>query len=139
MKRISVFAPVGTLDHQTSLVNAVTSFAAAGYHVDLYAVRNRRFSQPVFASPNVRIRYMPWTFDAEREPRMLVTVMFVFWVLAMLWRRHHVIYAGGIRGLFAAYVYSLFRRTHLVNYQMELYSFCVFGTLTLAPSHCLRC
>lgn len=121
MKRISVFAAVGTLDHQTSLLNAITSFADAGYQVDVYAVRNRRFSQPVFASPNIRVRYMPWTFDAEREPRMLVTVMFISWILATFWRRHRIIYAGGIRGLFAAYFYSLFRRTRIINYQMELY------------------
>ena len=121
VKRISVFAPVGTLDHQTSLLNAITSFAEAGYRVDVYAVRNRRFATPVFHSANVRMRYMPWTFDAEREPRMMVTVMFVAWILAMLWRRHPIIYAGGIRGLFAAYFYSLFRRTHIINYQMELY------------------
>jgi len=121
MKRISVFAAVGTLDHQTSLLNAISSFAEAGYRVDVYAVRNRRFSQPEFASPNVRMRYMPWTFDAEREPRMLVTVMFITWILATFWRRHRIIYAGGIRGLFAAYFYSLFRTTRIINYQMELY------------------
>ena len=121
MKRISVFAAVGTLDHQTSLLNAISSFAEAGYRVDVYAVRNRRFSQPEFPSPNVRMHYMPWTFDAEREPRMLVTVMFITWILATFWRRHRIIYAGGIRGLFAAYFYSLFRTTRIINYQMELY------------------
>lgn len=121
MKRISVFAPLGTLDHQTSLINAIASFAAAGYQVEVYAVRNRRFAQPTFASPHVHVRYMPWTFDAEREPRTLVTALFTLWILAGVWRSHRLIYAGGIRALITAYAYSLFRRTRYLNYQMELY------------------
>jgi glycosyltransferase involved in cell wall biosynthesis len=121
MKRISVFAPLGALDHQTSIINAVTTFARAGYHVDVYAVRNRRFAEPAFNSPNVRVHFMPWSFDSGREPRTLVTLLFTIWLLATFWRRHHVIYAGGIRALIAAYVYSLFRRTQYINYQMELY------------------
>lgn len=121
MKRVSVFAPVGTLDHQTSILNAVRCFAAAGYKVDVFAVRNRRYPKPVFESDAVRMRYMPWTFDAEREPRTMVTLIFTAWILLTFWRSHAVIYAGGIRGLIAAYVYSIFRRTRIVNYQMELY------------------
>ena len=121
MKRISVFAPLGTLDHQTSLINAIASFAAAGYLVDVYAVRNRRFAKPAFASSNVRVRFMPWSFDSEREPRALITLLFTIWILTTFWRSHHVIYAGGIRALIAAYAYSLFRRTRYINYQMELY------------------
>ncbi len=121
MKRVSVFAPMGTLDHQTGILNAVRCFAAAGYTVDVLAVRNRRFPAPTFVSPAVRILYMPWTFDAEREPRALATLLFTAWVLLGFTRARPLIFAGGIRGLLAAYAYSLFRRTRIVNYQTELY------------------
>lgn len=121
MKRISVFAPLGTLDHQTSLINAIDALAKDGYLVNLYAVRNRRYATPAFSSTNVRVHFMPWTFDSGRESRTLVTFAFTFWILSTFWRSHPVIYAGGIRALIAAYVYSLFRRTKYINYQMELY------------------
>ena len=121
MKRISVFAPLGALDHQTSLINAIAAFDAAGFVVDVYAVRNRRFPAPTFPSSNVRVHFMPWAFDVEHEPRTLSTLLFTLWILGAFWRSHRVIYAGGIRGLIAAYMYSLFRRTRYINYQMELY------------------
>lgn len=121
MKRISVFAPMGTLDHQTGILNAVRCFADAGYEVDVLTVRNRRFPAPTFGSPAVRIRYMPWIFDAEREPRALATLLFTAWVLLGFTRAHPLIFAGGIRGLLAAYAYSLLRRTRILNYQTELY------------------
>lgn len=121
MKRISVFAPMGTLDHQTGILNAVRCFASAGYAVEVLAVRNRRYPEPAFESGAVRLRYMPFAFDSEREPRVLVTLLFSLWVVLTLSRRHPAIFAGGIRGLVAAYLYSLFRRTRIVNYQAELY------------------
>lgn len=121
VKRISVFAPLGALDHQTGILNAVNCYAAAGYEVDVLTVRNVKFPAPAFAAPNVRVRYMPWTFDSEREPRTLVTLLFSLWVLLVVWRSHPLIFAGGIRGLLAAYAYSLFRNARIVNYQTELY------------------
>ncbi|MCD6672188.1 MAG: hypothetical protein LT106_04980 [Burkholderiaceae bacterium] len=121
MKRVSVFAPMGTLDHQTGILNAVRCFAAAGYAVDVLTVRNRCFPAPTFASLAVRVRYMPWFFNAKREPRTLATLLFTAWVLLGFTRTHPLIFAGGIRGLLAAYAYSLFRRTRIVNYQTELY------------------
>lgn len=121
MKRVSVFAPLGTLDHQTGIMNAIDSFAMAGYDVEVYAVRNRRFPEPKFRVPAVRVRYFPWRFNSLREPRALVTLLFSVWILLSFWRSHPLIFAGGIRGLFAAYFYSLFRRTRFVNYQTELY------------------
>jgi hypothetical protein len=120
-KQVSVFAPVGTLDHQTSILNAVRCFAAAGYQVDVYTVHNRQYPRPAFESPAVRVRYLPWTFNAEREPRTLVTLLFTAWILLTFWRIRPVIYAGGVRGLIAAYAYAIFRRVRIVNYQMELY------------------
>lgn len=121
MKRISVFAPMGTLDHQTGILNAVNSFAAAGYEVEVLTVRNRRFEAARFDSPRVRVRVMPIHFDSDREPRALVTLLFLGWVLLTFWRPHPLIFAGGIRGLLAAYGYSLLRRCTIVNYQTELY------------------
>lgn len=121
MKRISVFAPMGTLDHQTGILNAVSSFAAAGYEVEILTVRNRRFETVRFDSPRVRVRTMPIQFDSDREPRALVTLLFLGWVLLAFWRSHPLVFAGGIRGLLAAYGYALLRRCAIVNYQTELY------------------
>ena len=121
MKRIAVFAPMGTLDHQTGILNAVHSFALAGYDVEVLTIRNRRFEEVHFDSPRVRVRNMPIHFDSDREPRALVTLLFVLWVVLSVWRSHSLVFAGGIRGLLAAYGYSLLRRCKIVNYQTELY------------------
>jgi hypothetical protein len=65
---------------------------------------------------------MPVAFDSDREPRTLVTVMFLGWVILLgLWRRRPLVFAGGIRGLVAAYGYSWLQRCEFVNYQTELY------------------
>lgn len=121
MKRISVFAPMGTLDHQTGILNAANSFAAAGYEVEVLTVRNRHYDEVRFDSPRVRVRTMPIRFDSEREPRSLATLGFLAWVLLTFWRSHRLVFAGGIRGLFAAYGYSMLRRCEIINYQNELY------------------
>lgn len=120
-KRIAVFAPMGTLYHQTGILNAVRCFAEAGYEVEIFTIRNRSFPTPSFSSESVAVRYMPWTFDSAREPRVLVTVLFALWMGFSIWRTRPIIFAGGVRGLIAAYVYSLFRRTRVINYQAELY------------------
>jgi glycosyltransferase involved in cell wall biosynthesis len=112
---------LGTLDHQTGILNAINSFASAGYQVEVLAVRNLYHGEPKFESPAIRLRFMPWTFSSEREPRSLVTILFTLWVVCTFWRSHPLIFAGGIRGLVAAYCYSLLRRTRVINYQTELY------------------
>lgn len=112
---------MGTLDHQTGILNAANSFAAAGYEVEVLTVRNRRFEEVRFESPRIRVRAMPIHFDSDREPRALVTLLFLGWVLLAFWRSHPLVFAGGIRGLLAAYGYALFRRCSIVNYQTELY------------------
>jgi glycosyltransferase involved in cell wall biosynthesis len=121
MKEVTVFAPMGTLDHQTGILNAIRCYASAGYDVEVLAVRNRRFPMPCFDSPRVRVRFMPLQFDSDREPRTLVTLMFSAWALVSFWRRRRLIFAGGIRGLLAAYLYSGIRRCEYINYQTELY------------------
>jgi glycosyltransferase involved in cell wall biosynthesis len=120
-KRISVFAPMGTVDHQTGILNAARGFAEAGYAVDFYTVRNRRYTLPAFAAPGVRVHVLPVAFDSEPEPRWVVTLLFALWVLALFWRPQRLVFAGGVRGLFAAWLLSLVRRVDIVNYQTELY------------------
>ena len=133
LRRISVFAPMGTVDHQTGILNATRCFVAAGYTVDFYTVRNRRYTLPQFDSPQVRLHVMPVSFDSEPEPRWLVTLLFAAWVLAMFWRPQRLIFAGGIRGLFAAWVLAIFRRVQIVNYQTELYIGAKLNTRAAGP------
>lgn len=121
MKEVTVFAPMGTLDHQTGVLNAIHCYAAAGYEVEVMTVRNRRYPVPRFDSPRVHLRFLPLEFEADREPRALVTVLFGAWALLSRRRRRRLIFAGGIRGLLAAYLYSRFRRCDVINYQTELY------------------
>jgi glycosyltransferase involved in cell wall biosynthesis len=121
MKEVTVFAPMGTLDHQTGILNAIHCYASAGYDVEVLTVRNRRFPSPRFDSPRVRVRFMPLQFDSDREPRTLVTLLFSVWALVNRRPRRRLIFAGGIRGLVAAYLYSRFRRCEYINYQTELY------------------
>ncbi len=126
-RRISVYAPMGTLDHQTGILNAVHCFAAAGYAVDVYTVRNRRYAPTRFAEAQVQLHWMPVSFDAEPEPRWTVTLLFTLWVMVLaLFRPPRLVFAGGIRGLFAAWAVSLlplsiWRHMAYVNYQTELY------------------
>jgi glycosyltransferase involved in cell wall biosynthesis len=112
---------MGTVDHQTGILNAARGFAQAGYNVDFYTVRNRRYTLPQWDLPNVRMHVMPVAFNSEPEPRWVVTLLFAAWVLAMFWRPQQLVFAGGIRGLFAAWLLSFVRRTTIVNYQTELY------------------
>jgi glycosyltransferase involved in cell wall biosynthesis len=121
-KRVTVYAPMGTLDHQTGILNAVRSFAAAGWAVEVMTVRNRRYTPTRFAESNVGVRWMPVSFDAEPEPRWAVTILFVLWAC---WRAllhpPRLVFAGGIRGLFAAGFVARLRRVAYINYQTELY------------------
>jgi hypothetical protein len=112
---------MGTVDHQTGILNAARGFARAGYAVDFYTVRNRRYTLPRWDEPNIHVHVMPVSFDAEPEPRWAVTLLFAAWVLAMFWRPQRLVFAGGIRGLFAAWLLSNVRRVAIVNYQTELY------------------
>ena len=84
-------------------------------------MRNKRHALPRFESPNVRLHVMPVAFDAEPEPRWVVTLLFAAWVLVMVWRPQRLVFAGGIRGLFAAWLLSWVRPVTIVNYQTELY------------------
>jgi hypothetical protein len=122
VERIAVYAPMGTLDHQTGILNAVRCFAVAGYEVDVYTVRNKRYTPTQFSEANVRLHWMPVSFDAEPEPRWTVTLLFMAWVAWLaLFKPPRLVFAGGIRGLFAAWAVSLLRRTVYINYQTELY------------------
>jgi glycosyltransferase involved in cell wall biosynthesis len=121
VKRVAVFAPMGTVDHQTGILNAARAFADAGYAVDFWTVRNRRYDLPSFASPNVRLRVLPKSFDAEPEPRWAVTLWFAAWMLLTFRRPPRLVFAGGIRGLFAAWLLQRTRKVEVVNYQTELY------------------
>lgn len=121
MKRVSVFAPMGAVDHQTGILSATLAFAQAGYRVDFYTVRNRRYPLPTFEHPNVQMHVMPVAFDSEREPRWVVTLLFATWMLVMFWRPQRLVFAGGIRGLVAAWLYTRIRRADVINYQTELY------------------
>ena len=121
-RRVAVFAPMGTVDHQTGILNAARAFAEAGWEVDFFTVRNRLYPLPRFDAPNVRLHVMPVVrFASEPEPRWAATLAFTLWMLARLPRPPRLVFAGGIRGLFAAWVLSMVRRTTILNYQTELY------------------
>jgi len=122
-QRVTVYAPMGTLDHQTGILNAIRCFAAAGFEVDVMTVRNRRYTPTQFTEPNVKLHWMPLaTFDSEPEPRWAATLLFVVWAAwRALWNPPRLVFAGGIRGLLAAWSVSLLRRMAYINYQTELY------------------
>lgn len=122
-RQVTVYAPMGTLDHQTGILNAARCFAAAGFQVEVMTVRNRRYMPTRFDEAAIRVRWMPLaTFDSEPEPRWAATLLFTAWAL---WRAllspPRLVFAGGIRGLLAAWTVSLVRRVPYVNYQTELY------------------
>jgi glycosyltransferase involved in cell wall biosynthesis len=122
MKRIAVFVPVGTFDHQTGVINAIKCFALHGYKVDVFTVRNKLYPKVNIDSPNVHITYMPFSYKAQRESRILITLVFLLWIFVSGSRFNYpLVFAAGIRGLFSAYVYSLFRPVQIINYQTELY------------------
>lgn len=120
-KRIAVLAPMGTLDQQPGVLRAADSFADAGYVVDVFTVRNEYYPRPEFTHRSIHLHLMPLRMNRQREPRTLVTLVFAFWVLLRLRGPYEVIYAAGVRGLFAAYILHLLRGARVVNYQIELY------------------
>jgi glycosyltransferase involved in cell wall biosynthesis len=123
MKKIAVFAPVGTIDHQTGIINAINSFAKNDYVVDVFTVRNTYYPEPRFDFQNIKVYYMPFSYKSRHESRILVTILFLLWIVAAHSRDlYPLVFAGGVRGLFAAYIYSLFHPTvEIINYQTELY------------------
>jgi hypothetical protein len=122
MKQIAIFAPLGRLDQQPGIINAVKCFSMSGYQVDVFAVRNTYYPEAKFDDPNVRVRYFPISYSKPQESRILVTFIFTIWMLfRSLREKHNLIFAGGIRGLISAYIYSLFNATRIINYQTELY------------------
>jgi glycosyltransferase involved in cell wall biosynthesis len=122
VKKIAVFAPMGTLDTQTGILNAAECFAASGYAVDVFTVRNKLYPEPQFSHENITVKFFPFSYSAQRESRSLVTLFFTAWmILTSVLHRHTAIFAGGVRGLISAYFYSFFRPIPIVNYQTELY------------------
>lgn len=122
LKEVAVFAPMGTLDTQTGILNAAECFAASGYTVTVFTVRNKLYSEPQFSHENITVKFFPLTYSAQRESRVLVTLAFTLWmILTSFLHRHIAIFAGGVRGLISAYFYSFFRPIPIVNYQTELY------------------
>jgi|GEM_PF-6251263 len=120
-RRVAILAPMGSVDHQPGIMHAAEAFADAGYSVDLFLVRNLCYAEPRFKSPRIRVHLMPWTFDVAREPRWIATVAFALWLPWITQSNYVAVFAGGIRGLFAAWFLSLFRRCRIINLQLELY------------------
>jgi hypothetical protein len=122
MKKIAVFAPLGTLDTQTGILNATKCFAESGYYVEVFTVRNKAYSEPCFSNDGIKLYYMPFTYESQRESRVITTLMFTFWmILTSFSHSYQYVFAGGVRGLISAYLYSFFRRISIINYQTELY------------------
>ena len=82
---IAILAPIGTLDHQPGVLNAARCFTDAGYDVEVFTIRNTYYPESDLAP--AKVRYMPWTLNSARDPRLLVTVMFTFWLFFVLRRR----------------------------------------------------
>lgn len=121
INRVAVLAPMATVDCQPGILHAVEAFAAAGYAVDVFIIRNRKYSEPYFESPRVIVRALPLMFGRKREPRWLVTLLFALWLPWVARDRYAAVFAGGVRGLIAAWFLSLFRDCRIVNLQLELY------------------
>lgn len=119
--KIAILAPMGAVDHQPGIMHAAEAFADAGYTVDLFLVRNFRYPEPQFTSPRIRMFWMPLKFDAVRESRWLASVAFSLWLPWVARDDYAAVFAGGVRGLFAAWFLSIFRRCRIINLQLELY------------------
>jgi hypothetical protein len=120
-RSVAVVAPIGALDHQPGILNAIHSFADAGYDVDLFVLRNYRYPEARFPQTSVRVRYLPITFSSKRESRWLATLLFSIWLPWVLRPRYSIIFAGGIRALISTWIASFFRPLRIVNLQLELY------------------
>lgn len=119
--RVAVVAPVGTLEHQPGVLNAVECFEQDGYDVEVFTLRNVHYPPRDFRSERIRVRYLPITFRSRRESRLLATVLFILWLPFVLRGPYAAVYAGGIRALFASWCVSWFRRIRIINLQLELY------------------
>lgn len=119
MPRIAVLAPSGGLDHQPSVLNAITCFRDSGCSVDVFSIRNSYFNEPQIEG--VTFRYLPVRFHSSREPRTLVSLLFAAWALMNVGKKYDALFAGGIRALFAAWFVTRFRPNRVINLQLELY------------------
>jgi glycosyltransferase involved in cell wall biosynthesis len=117
--RIAVVAPTGLLDLQPSVVNAVRCFLSAGFEVDVFTVRNHRFALPDLGS--ARIVFFPVSFNAQREPRLIIAIAFAAWLPWVLRGYYNAIFAAGVRALLAAWVNVWLRPRRIINLQLELY------------------
>lgn len=117
---IAVVAPMGTLEHQPGILNAIACFCAAEYSVDVFALRNTYYKPLDLDSKRVNIRYLPISFRSRRESRSWITILFALWLPFILNSKYSYVYAGGVRALLAAWFASWFRRIRIINHNLEL-------------------
>lgn len=121
LRRVAVVAPMGTLDHQPGILNAISCFADAGYRVDVFGVRNLHHLPFGCETERVTVRYLPLSFRSARESRFWATFLFTLWLPFVLRGRYLAVFGGGVRALFASWFASWFRKTRIINLQLELY------------------
>jgi glycosyltransferase involved in cell wall biosynthesis len=118
--RIAVLAPTGALNIQPAIINAIRCFTAAGYAVDVFSIRNHRYTAPDLGA-GAKVRYLPITFNSLREPRILATLAFTAWLPWAMRGRYDAVFAGGVRALIAVWLTSWVRSRKVINLQLELY------------------
>lgn len=70
MNRIAIIHPAPTFENHPTLRNAAVLLARAGYSVDVFIQRHPSFLPPVFAEPEIRVRFMPALAVRLRESRL---------------------------------------------------------------------
>lgn len=120
-RQIAVIAPMGTLDHQPGILNAIACFAEAGYAVEVFALRNNHYPGLACESKRVSVRYLPISFRSRNESHLWATALFALWLPFALRGPYVAVFAGGIRALLATWFVSWFRKLRIINLQLELY------------------
>lgn len=118
-RRVAVLAAVGTLDHQPGVINAVKCFLDNGYKVEVFGIKNDHYVEPDLGA--AKVRYLPWHLSHDKEPRLLLTVLYAMWLPFAMRGDYTAVFAGGVRALVAAWICSWFRRCRIINLQLELY------------------
>ena len=125
---LAIFFPGCSLPVSLPTVTLAEILASHKFDIDVFSIQSSYTPLHEFNHQKIISHIMPYKQKNPCEPRTLVTILFLAWMLKQLaFKRYHCLIGSGIRGLFVAAVLSkLYRIPYIYNclecYPADIYS-----------------